>query len=64
MPPPSITPCTTLIDGPMLEISSSDLRRRLAAGQPTRYQLPDPVVAYIEQNGLYRNVNLKVHHAV
>ncbi len=43
-----------LIEGPRLEISSSDLRQRSAARQPIRYLTPDPVVAYIEEQGLYK----------
>lgn len=39
--------------GPLLDISSSALRQRLAAGQPVRYQLPDAVLDYIQQHGLY-----------
>lgn len=41
------------IDGPHLDISSTELRRRLAAGRPVRYQLPESVRAYIESQGLY-----------
>lgn len=44
----------TLVEGPRLEISSSEIRRRLAEGRPVRYLLPDPVIAYIEANELYR----------
>ncbi len=43
-----------VIDGPRLDISSTDLRRRVAQGRPIRYQTPDAVVAYIETHGLYR----------
>lgn len=43
-----------VIDGPRLDISSTDLRLRVAQGRPIRYQTPDSVVAYIETNGLYR----------
>ncbi len=42
------------IEGPRLDISSTDLRQRVAQGRPIRYQTPDPVVAYIETHGLYR----------
>lgn len=38
----------------LLEISSTDIRKRRAAGQSIRYLLPDPVVSYIESRGLYR----------
>ncbi len=40
-------------DMPRLDISSSMLRRRVAAGRPIRYLVPDPVAAYVERAGLY-----------
>lgn len=39
---------------PTLDISSTELRRRVAAGEPIRYLTPDPVVDYITRRGLYR----------
>ena len=44
----------TLLPGPELTISSSDLRARVAAGLPIRYQVPESVEAYIRSQGLYR----------
>lgn len=44
-----------LIDGPQLAIASSELRRRLSFGLPVRYQVPEPVRAFIEANRLYAN---------
>ena len=41
-------------DMPRLDISSSLIRRRVAAGRPVRYLVPDAVVAYIERERLYR----------
>ena len=41
------------LDMPIIQISSSSIRRRAAAGQPIRYLVPDKVAAYIESNGLY-----------
>ena len=41
-------------DMPRLDISSSLIRRRVAAGQPLRYLVPDAVAAYIDSEGLYR----------
>jgi nicotinate-nucleotide adenylyltransferase len=38
---------------PLIEISSSDLRRRAAAGLPLRYLVPDPVAGLIAERGLY-----------
>lgn len=43
-----------LVQGPRLSISSSELRRRVGAGQPIRYQTPDAVVVYIAAQGLYK----------
>jgi nicotinate-nucleotide adenylyltransferase len=39
---------------PRIDISSSLVRRRVAAGAPIRYLVPDPVAAAIERAGLYR----------
>lgn len=44
----------TLLDGPSIELSSTELRARVAAGRPIRYLVPDPVVAYIAEHRLYR----------
>lgn len=42
-----------LEDSMGLDISSTALRRRLAAGLSVRYLTPDPVLAHIRQAGLY-----------
>ncbi len=39
---------------PRLDVSSSDIRRRTAAGRPIRHLVPDAVADYIEAHGLYR----------
>ena len=44
-----------LVPIPLIGISSRDLRRRVAAGEPIRYQVPAPVAAYIARHGLYRS---------
>ena len=44
---------------PLIEISGTELRRRVAAGEPVRYLVPDAVAAYIAERGLYgANVRL------
>lgn len=43
-----------VIESPLVEISSTDLRRRAATGRSLRYQTPRAVEAYIEQHKLYR----------
>lgn len=44
----------TLIDAPVIELSSTEIRRRLAEGQSVRYYVPDAVLSYIEEKRLYR----------
>lgn len=39
---------------PRLDLSSSELRRRVADGRPIRYLVPEPVGARIAELGLYR----------
>ncbi|MBN1563817.1 MAG: nicotinate (nicotinamide) nucleotide adenylyltransferase [Anaerolineae bacterium] len=41
------------VDAPLIDIAARDLARRLAQGHSVRYQLPDAVLAYIKQHGLY-----------
>jgi nicotinate-nucleotide adenylyltransferase len=43
-----------LLDGPALDLSSSDLRRRVAAGNTIRYLVPRRVEELITARGLYR----------
>jgi nicotinate-nucleotide adenylyltransferase len=39
---------------PGVNISSTEIRRRVTIGAPIRYLLPEKVRIYIEQKGLYR----------
>ncbi len=39
---------------PRIAVSSTLIRRRVDAGQPIRYLVPEPVRNYIERHGLYR----------
>jgi nicotinate-nucleotide adenylyltransferase len=39
---------------PWIGVSSTMIRRRVRAGQPIRYLVPDAVAAYIETKGMYR----------
>ena len=41
-------------DAPRLDISSRELRARVARGRSLRYLVPDPVWKHIEARGLYR----------
>lgn len=44
-----------LIDVPLLDISSSDIRQRLREGRSIRYLAPLPVCDYIDAKNLYRS---------
>jgi nicotinate-nucleotide adenylyltransferase len=44
----------SLLEVPALAISSTDVRRRAASGQPIWYLVPDGVVQYIAKYGLYK----------
>jgi nicotinate-nucleotide adenylyltransferase len=41
------------LDMPLMQVSSSAIRRRVRAGEPIRYLVPDGVASYIAANGLY-----------
>jgi nicotinate-nucleotide adenylyltransferase len=41
------------LDMPLIQVSSSAVRRRVAGGLPIRYLVPDRVARYIETNQLY-----------
>lgn len=41
-------------DIPFLDVSSTQIRERAAAGEPIQDLVPEPVAAYISERGLYR----------
>ena len=51
---PGLADRLAIFNCPAVEISSTDVRARVAAGRSVRYLVPDAVAAYIEQHGLYR----------
>jgi nicotinate-nucleotide adenylyltransferase len=50
---PGITARTEIIDMPEVDISSTDLQRRVREGLPIKYQVPPEVEEYIYQHRLY-----------
>lgn len=50
---PFLSGRVALLDGPRVEISATDIRRRRAQGRSIRYLVPEAVRAYIEAHGLY-----------
>ena len=49
----------TLVEAPIIELSSTEVRERLANGQSVRYYVPDEVLGYIERHHLYTNRNIE-----
>ncbi len=47
------TPSIFLVDAPTAPVSSTDVRRAIAAGQPLAGLVPPRVAAYIDRHGLY-----------
>jgi nicotinate-nucleotide adenylyltransferase len=52
---PGITQKTHLVEAPILEISSRQIRQRIENGKGYRYYLTDPVYRAIEELNLYRS---------
>ena len=46
---------------PQIEISATDIRRRLTVGRSIDYLTPQPVVSYIREKGLYRPAHVVEH---
>ena len=52
---PGVSARVDLVATLEIGIASRDLRARVAAGRPIRYQAPDAVVDYVAARGLYRS---------
>lgn len=52
--PEALRDRVTLVNAPIIELSSTAVRERLAQGLSVRYYVPDEVLGYIERKGLYR----------
>lgn len=51
-PPPAAG--VEVVDMPLIDVSSTLIRERLAQGKSCRYLLPEAVAGYLEERGLYR----------
>jgi len=51
---PGVTAKVRFVDAPLLQISSREIRHRIAQGSDFRYYLPTAVYEYIQTHNLYR----------
>ncbi|MCC6804832.1 MAG: nicotinate (nicotinamide) nucleotide adenylyltransferase [Anaerolineae bacterium] len=52
---PGLAERVVVIDSPMLGFSSTEIAERLLAGKSVRYLVPDSVLSYIQDHGLYQH---------
>lgn len=53
---PQTPPAATVIAGPMVEISATNIRKRAQNGRPIRYLVPESVAEFIKSNELYKKL--------
>lgn len=51
---PGLAQNVAMLESPLIEISSTDIVRRLREGLSARYLLPESVLSYIQEHKLYR----------
>ena len=52
--PDELSDRVKLIDAPIIELSSTEIRKRLAEGKSVRYYVPDEVAQFIDKKNLYK----------
>ncbi len=50
------------LEGPLMELSSTELRQRVAQGRPIKYQTPEVVEEYIARHHLYQEAGQRREH--
>ncbi|GAB4309847.1 MAG: nicotinate-nucleotide adenylyltransferase [Phototrophicales bacterium] len=54
---PDLEKNAVLLNSPLVEFSSTDIVERLLQGKSVRYMVPDNILQYIAQHGLYKGKN-------
>ena len=54
--PPALHDRVTLVDAPIIEISSTQVRELLAAGKPVTFYVPDEVEQYATRHNIYKSL--------
>ena len=52
---PGLSERIVLLESPLIDVSGTEIRRRVAKGKSIRYQVPRTVEEYIQKHGLYRD---------
>jgi nicotinate-nucleotide adenylyltransferase len=52
---PFIDEAIDWVDAPLMDVSSTDIRRRVSEGRSIRYRMPEAVREYIKDRGLYKS---------
>jgi nicotinate-nucleotide adenylyltransferase len=55
---PGLAENTIMLNSPLVEFSSTDIVDRLSRGKSVRYFVPEVVLDYIQDHGLYRDQQL------
>jgi len=58
---PALADRIVAIDAPTADVSATDIRRRIAAGESIAGLVPPAVRQHIEQHGLYRTMSGRIH---
>jgi len=54
LPPTHPGRCALFVDGPVIDVSASDVRQRVGRGEPIDGMVPPEVERFIRERGLYR----------